>query len=94
MPVVWTAPPLRASVPAALVETEAAWTAPPKVVAPLLLTVSAPTRRVLPTAPLKATSPVPLPIVSVWAPSRVLLKVTSLPVVLSATSPPSVTAPV
>ena len=80
--------------PAASVETEATATLPAKVVAPLLLTVRSPTRVVLPTAPLNVTSPAPLPIVSACAPSTVLVKVTALSVVLSATPPPSVTAPV
>ena len=47
-------------------------------------------RVVPPTVPLKATLPAPLPIVSACAPSTLLAKVTSPPLVESVTSWPSV----
>ena len=80
--------------PGASVFTEVAATLLAKVVAPLLLMARVPRRAVPPTAPLNATLPALLLIVSAWAPSTVLVKLTSPPVVLSAMSLPSVMAPV
>ncbi|MNT37235.1 hypothetical protein D3C72_1733630 [compost metagenome] len=102
MPVVSTRPPSIASVPPALVVTEAAYTALASVVAPLLLMASAPRRALAssPTLPDSVTLPRPALTVRPWPSPSVLAmappKLTLLPaapLVSSTRSSDSVTLP-
>ena len=95
MPVVVIVPVLIATLPPAFVVILAAYTAPPKVVIPVLFNATAPTG--VPLTPMVLIPILPLPAFTVRAlpePVTPLEKVTALFVALMLKSSPKVTAPV